>query len=264
MAIFKDGGSGDDYKSLQDAKEKAYNDKEKYFSKEMNMFVDSNFTKNSPKTETKVKEKSYTDLYIEGNFAGIFSKARTDAASMKHNQSNEDNLTMVPFYDFLHETMMREIVQFNKTGLFLEELNHFLDSKEFSDGEKNTFLNSHHNTLIEESLKINRFDIAKKINNYRANKDIKYLYKLLQKKAGEENYEAVEQILSLSTNVTAGNSEVLRTLFSNGCRDLDFYKKIISTYEFDINAVGGTPGLEGKHSFSHLVAYSGGSKTKPF
>jgi hypothetical protein len=204
--------------------------------------------------------KSISDLFNEGRYIEMFQKA-----GFKNSNSKNKKEQLVPFYEILSASSIPKMVEKNTIEDFLSALVHFLDNGGFTNGEKTSFFNNCENGCIKAALNVNKFDIAQKINLYRENKDIFPFHEYIADKAKKENFEVIEQLLSLSSGVTRNHCEILRIIYCHGVRNYDFLKNLIKKYNWDINGVGTTLGFQGSVSFVHMVAsYDGTMGSKCF
>jgi hypothetical protein len=208
---------------------------------------------------TKEVMKSIEELFSEGKYAEMFQKA-----SFKHSNSKDKKEQLAPFYKLVNSLAINQMIKENTIEEFFNNLNQFLDNRGFTDSEKASFFNGYENECIMAALDVNRFELAKKINIYRKDKDLAYFEDYLAEKADEENYRVIEEVLSISKAVTTNNSEILRLLYSRDIPNDEFFNKLISQYGLDINGVGETYELEGETCFTHMVACGNGTMTTQF
>jgi hypothetical protein len=209
---------------------------------------------------TKEIMKTIEELFDEGQYAEMFQKA-----GFKNSNSKNKKEALTTFYQLIENAAINKMVKENTIDDFFNALNNFLDNRSFTDSEKTNFFNGCQNQLIKAALNANRFDITNKINIYRENKDVSTFCKYIAGKAEKENFEAIEQLLEISTGITRNNSEILRLIFNSGVRNYDFFTKIIKKHNLDINGVGTVSESQYQTSFAHLLAGTDGTMaTKMF
>lgn len=208
-----------------------------------------------------VKEaiKSIEDLFKENRYVEMFEKA-----SIKNSNSKNKVEAMTSFYKLLDLSVIDKMINENTIDHFFDGLENFLDNRGFTDSEKTSFFNRLQNNCIIEALNANRFPIAQKINLYREDKDIVPFYNFIIDKSDKENFEVIEQLLSLSTGTTLNHSEILRIIFNSGVRNYDYITKLIKKYNWDINGIGSTLEMKTETSFVHMVASGDGTISSQF
>jgi len=211
--------------------------------------------------EVSIKEirKSIEELFEEGRYHDMFQKA-----GIKNKNSKDKKKALYEFYNLIDENVIENMVEEKTIDDFINALNQFLDSHSFTYNEKVAFFNECEEKCIIEALNANQIELARKINNYRKDKNIGSFDEYLSLQAEQENIKIIEEIMSMSTCVTGNDSEVIRILLDTNLQDYDFFSKLISQYKFDINDVGVTYNKSVDTSFSHMVLTSDGTSCKQF
>lgn len=199
----------------------------------------------------KEQQKLETELFDENKFNDMF-----ELAAHRQLLIQENTLLLNNFFKMLNLETLKELSEKEKMGEFIDTLMLFLEKDEqFSKTDKKRFLNGCENILFLHALMLGKKNCAKFLNQYRIDKSLHANRNFLINRINEQNYDIVESLLEYSDNVTYESSKVLKTIYVSLCRDYAFIKRLISKFNFDINAYGNL-GLNDsfKGSFLHAIS----------
>ncbi len=209
--------------------------------------------------ESEISHTRASKLFKEFKFKDLFYFAY---------KMNSEDVSNEKFFSFFFNIItinsLKRIQNASKMGDFLKEVNDFLLSNIFNEEQKFAFLKDHANHCVTYAVINKKYDFAETINKYTKNKHLVNYRDLIEKKAADKNYEEIDQFLAISDSVLFNNSEFLRLVFVNHCRDYHYFKKWIDTYGFDINGLGSVKNYRNEWTFAQAVAEEEGTMSFNF
>lgn len=147
----------------------------------------------------------------------------------------------------------------NKSGhskVFITSLFNFLKSENLARSEKIQFLNGLEILIVQLAIDNELLEEAKFFNSFLHSRDLDKHKNFIDTILATKSYGKLINLIKISDNIHFENSQIIRTLFTSGCRDVKIFKDLVFQFGYSINDIGVISESSSRGSLSHLVCAS--------